>query len=232
MKRFLPQAVSLLCLAQTALCNVEKTIFLGPDPAPIPLTHPTLDDLHIDTLTPDNWSLRTLLTAKFPTDHHPKGYSTWLILDNLQPSQRYEVRICWAATQPTSFRLDTHTFDTVFSTPNLITSLNDYSLTRQPSTPSEKTASIKGERHASTLFLHILAAADYHTTNATLMKNPSPVLVDIILDPFLFNIIPRSLLPTIGVIIVVAITSYFIAQWVVTQLNALVAASTSIKKTQ
>lgn len=64
------------------------------------------------------------------------------------------------------------------------------------------------------------------------MQNPPPVLVDIILDPFLFNLIPRSLLPTIGIIIAVAISSYFIAQWTVKQLNGIVAATSSTKKTQ
>jgi hypothetical protein len=46
----------------------------------------------------------------------------------------------------------------------------------------------------------------------TLMNEVPPVFVDIILDPFIFNILPRSLLPTVGFIIVVAVVSWFLAQ--------------------
>ena len=78
--------------------NVEKTIFLGPEPVNIPQQHPTLSDLNIDLLTPETWSLRTHVEAIFPTAELEKGKSTWLILDNLTEGQRYEVRICWLAT--------------------------------------------------------------------------------------------------------------------------------------
>ncbi|KUI73776.1 hypothetical protein VM1G_11932 [Cytospora mali] len=93
----------LLCLfmgmgISPASANVEKTIFLGPEPVNIPQQHPTLSDLNIDLLTPETWSLRTHLEAIFPTAESEKGKSTWLILDNLTESQRYEVRICWLAT--------------------------------------------------------------------------------------------------------------------------------------
>lgn len=89
----------LLLGVQSVLANVEKTIFLGPQTANIPQQSPSLDDLHIDVLTPDNWSLRTHVEANFPdVSLSDKGKSTWLILDNLTESQRYEVRICWIAT--------------------------------------------------------------------------------------------------------------------------------------
>lgn len=110
--KLLLQTLTLLSLVQTAFSNVEKTIFLGPDPIPIPLTRPTLSDLFIDTLTPTNWSLRTHVSAKFPTTTDPKGHSTWLILDNLTPSQRYEVRICWAATVRPPFPFSINLTDT------------------------------------------------------------------------------------------------------------------------
>jgi len=91
-------SLSLCLLSQPSFANVEKDIFLGPDPVPIPLAQPTLSDLHLDTLTPDSSSLRTHLEAVFPSSSHPKGAATWLILDDLSPGQRYEVRVCWAAT--------------------------------------------------------------------------------------------------------------------------------------
>lgn len=98
-------ALLLLSSAQPSLANVEKDIFLGPDLVPIPLAHPTLSDLHLDNLTPDRSSLRTRLAARFPSSSHPSGEATWLILDDLSPGQRYEVRVCWAATVRTSLHL-------------------------------------------------------------------------------------------------------------------------------
>jgi len=60
---------------------------------------------------------------------------------------------------------------------------------------------------SSTLFLRVFAAADYFTTNKTLMEQVPPVYVDIILDPFIFNIFPRSLVPTAAYIMLIAIGS-------------------------
>lgn len=99
MQPVLAPILFLLGLAQTVICNVEKTIFVGPARMPIPLTQPTLESLKLDTLNPgDASSLRTRLTAKFLTESHPSGYATWLLLDHLKEGQRYEVRICWPAT--------------------------------------------------------------------------------------------------------------------------------------
>ena len=46
------------------------------------------------------------------------------------------------------------------------------------------------------------------------MENVPPVLVDIILDPYLLNVFPKSLLPTAGYILLVAIASWFISGYV------------------
>ena len=78
--------------------NTEKAIFIGPLSVNIPSAHPTLEDLHVDTLTPTNWAIRTHLEARFPSISSPHGKATWLILDDLTEGQRYEVRVCWAAT--------------------------------------------------------------------------------------------------------------------------------------
>ncbi|KAK3397259.1 hypothetical protein B0T20DRAFT_415696 [Sordaria brevicollis] len=71
------------------------------------------------------------------------------------------------------------------------------------------------------LLLRISAAADYFTSNSTLMLHPPPVDVDIILDPFLFNVLPRSLVPTIGWIGVVAVAGWMVAKRVVSFLVAI-----------
>lgn len=128
----------------------------------------------------------------------------------------------------------------MFETPELISELSDYSFSRQPGSNEIQDGSqlgkasrinIKSERESSVLFLRILAAADYYTTNKTLMRNVPPVYVDIILDPFILNILPQSLVPTVGYIIVVAIISWFVARQVSTQVR-IVAAEPGQKKDQ
>lgn len=48
------------------------------------------------------------------------------------------------------------------------------------------------------------------------MENVPPVAVDLILDPFLFNIFPRSLVPTAIWTVIIAIVAYFIGGWITT----------------
>lgn len=67
----------------------------------------------------------------------------------------------------------------------------------------------------SVLFLRIHAAADYFTLNTSLMENVPPVLVDVILDPYLLNVFPRSLVPTAGWIAVVAGFAWVVARGLV-----------------
>lgn len=108
----------------------------------------------------------------------------------------------------------------------MITSLAQYSETRQPvfndvqdHTPKISQADFR-YRHrkdgaSSTLFLQIYAAADYYTMNQTLMENVPHVLVDIILDPYIFNILPRSLVPTIAYVILLAVGSWYVSRYVI-----------------
>ncbi|KAI1460970.1 hypothetical protein F4805DRAFT_416166 [Annulohypoxylon moriforme] len=216
--RFTP----VILLIASVFANTEKAIFLGPPTANIPSAHPTLEDLHVDILTPTNWSIRTHLEAQFPNISSPNGKATWLILDELTEGQRYEVRVCWAATQPTQFKITTYELQTVFETPGLISELSEYSWARQSlgsdhgsqSKPAGNLRISNSEREASVLFLQILSAADYYTVNKTLMRHVPPVHVDIILDPFLLGVLPRSLLPTVGYITAVAVTSWFIARYI------------------
>lgn len=140
--------------------------------------------------------------------------------------------------QPTSFRLDTFDLPTVFETPELITSLAQYSETRQSKVIEDPQPSIsqvekKSNRYnnlSSILFLQVFAAADYYTTNKTLMEHVPPVYVDIILDPFIFNVFPRSLLPTAAYIILVAIGSWYLAQHISQCMNNLSKHGDSDKK--
>ena len=46
------------------------------------------------------------------------------------------------------------------------------------------------------------------------MKDPSPVFVDIILDPFVLNIVPRSLIPTAAYVVILAIGGIYLSKYV------------------
>ncbi|RBR08136.1 uncharacterized protein FIESC28_10328 [Fusarium coffeatum] len=209
----------------SVLANVEKTIFTAPALLPIPQQKPSLADLRLPVLTPDASEIRTNLSRVFPakTKDYASGAATWVLLDNLNPDQRYEFRVCWAAIQPTGFVLDVFELDTVWETPELIQSLAGYAFSRQGDgtelneespQPGEK------ERKASLLLLQIKASADYFTDDKSLMENPPPVLVDLILDPYLLNVIPRSLVPTAGYIVVVAVASWFVSRSIASKLKA------------
>lgn len=85
-------------LAVPASANVEKTILTAPDSVNFGDARPNLIDLRLDILSPQRLSVRTALPVVFPTEKHPRGLSSWYTLNSLRPGQRYEVRICWAAT--------------------------------------------------------------------------------------------------------------------------------------
>jgi hypothetical protein len=95
----IPLITSLSAIILPVAANTEKAIFTAPDVVNIPLQSPTLRDLHLHLLTPDDPSVRTNLTRVFPTQpgDAATGAATWLLLDQLTPGQRYELRVCWAA---------------------------------------------------------------------------------------------------------------------------------------
>lgn len=130
--------------------------------------------------------------------------------------------------EPTSFVLDVYDIDLVWKTPDLIQSLAEYATSQQPEQASnapqpkmhQPSPDDAGESKASVLLLRVQAAADYFTDNVALMNNPPPVLVDLILDPFVFNAVPRSLLPTAGYLILVGLVTWFVAQRITSTLRA------------
>lgn len=200
----------LACLATLTLANSEKTIFLAPPALALPDTHPPFPYL---TLTPHNPILRTALPRTPPTDDdHPTGRTTWFLLSSLHPGQRYELRVNWAAIQPTEFEIHTYTPEQVANDPALAASLADY-LDAQQQQPYDKSESAN-VTPASRLLLRIDAAADYYTTDARVMAEPQDVLVDLVLDPYVGNVVPRSLGPTIAYIAVLTVGGWFLSQGV------------------
>ncbi|KAI2699861.1 hypothetical protein CBS147317_6776 [Penicillium roqueforti] len=213
--------------------NVEKTIFLAPIPAIVPSEQPDLDDLGLERLSPQKPVVRTQLNASFPTAAAPYGTDSWFFLENLNPGQRYEVRVCWLATQPTTFTLTTYPLSKTIEDKNLLSSLSMYTAARLAAADTIQenviphSANARGGKDVldpvptsdSVLFLHVHAAADYFSTDQALMQNVPPVAVDLILDPFLFNVFPRSLVPTAGWIVLVAVLAAVLGRWIVKEVG-------------
>ncbi|KAJ5239647.1 hypothetical protein N7468_004266 [Penicillium chermesinum] len=236
---FLSLGLLLAVLSSLANANVEKTIFLGPKASTVPpgLGHSGLDDLGLERLSPERPVIRTKLNASFPTTEAPDGSESWYFLENLMPGQRYEVRVCWLATQPTAFTLTTHDLSTTVDDTDLLSSLSVFSAARLASNDADlqENAGLRpapghhasdlldpAPRTKSVLFLRVRAAADYFTTNKTLMENVPPVAVDLVLDPFLLNVFPRSLVPTAGWLVVVAGVGYVVARWVAAEIGRVI----------
>ncbi|OQD83689.1 hypothetical protein PENANT_c015G05231 [Penicillium antarcticum] len=215
--------------------NVEKNIFLAPPETTIPSEQPDLDDLGLERLSPQNPIVRTRLNASFPTTDAPNGVESWFFLENLNPGQRYEVR------QPTSFTLSTYPLNQTISNKTLLSSLSIYTNARLASLDNElqsnsiqrhtiRPPSKKGGNDPldpsptsdSVLFLRIHAAADYFSTDAALMRDVPAVAVDVILDPFLMNVFPRSLVPTALWILAVALLAAVVSKWVAGEVGRVV----------
>ena len=137
--------------------------------------------------------------------------------------------------QPTSFDLDTYTLPATIDDPSLLSSISRFSSARLESADnvaipqvhnrrgSKKRHEPTGQQESeSVLFLRILAAADYYTLNKELMENVPPVVVDLILDPFLGNVFPRSLVPTACWGVVIGIVAVVLAKWVVGEIGKVV----------
>lgn len=204
-----------------ASANVEKTIFVASTSVES-VKDASIDSLLLMSLHPDQLTTRTFLNASFPTEDQPHGQDTWALLDGLIPGQRYELRVCWLATQPTSFWIDTFPMQDVFQTPELISSLSAYSYARRDQLTDAEVTSIVNEKYKPSsselpynfVFLRVQAAADYFSLNKTLMSIVPPIHVDLILDPYILNVFPQSLLPTAGYIGAIAVLAFFLAGWI------------------
>jgi hypothetical protein len=136
--------------------------------------------------------------------------------------------------QPTAFALDVYELDMVWSTPELIQSLEEYASWRQAASGADQEhfPRERGERQSSVLLLQVRASADYFTDDAELMKTPPPVLADLILDPYFYNVLPQSLIPTIGYLVVVGLIAWFGARSIASKLQSIAITADSATKKQ
>ena len=88
----LDSLLSLFALLVIAHANTEKVTFSAPDATDFPGSGPALDNLHLASLTPEVAKVRTSLPVSF------EGEDSWYLLQDLHEGQRYELRVCWAAT--------------------------------------------------------------------------------------------------------------------------------------
>lgn len=100
----------------------------------------------------------------------------------------------------------------VFDTPALIQDLAKYAEKPERARPEPSESSSKNKE--SVLFLRVRAAADFFTTDKALMSSPPSVDVDLILDPYVFNVFPRSLSPTAAYIVVLATGAWVVSGYV------------------
>ncbi|KAH0499110.1 hypothetical protein TgHK011_006326 [Trichoderma gracile] len=121
--------LSLLTLIPPTTANTEKVIFTAPPPISLEIlsSSSAVNYNNLPVLGPStSFSIRTNLTRIFPTtttngeedeQQQHRGYPSWLVLKDLIPGQRYELRVCWSALEPTEFSLDIYPLTTILSSP-------------------------------------------------------------------------------------------------------------------
>lgn len=96
--------------------------------------------------------------------------------------------------QPTSFNIDAFTLPQVLEDEGgLFYSLSSHFKLRSDATEPLAAHGL-GPSNTSRMLLRVQSAADYFTHDAALMTSAPPVRVDIVLDPYVGNILPNSLL--------------------------------------
>ncbi|KAI5284153.1 hypothetical protein KEM52_003042 [Ascosphaera acerosa] len=110
--------------------------------------------------------------------------------------------------QPTNFALDVVASEELGRSHEAKLSLERYIATLDAPSPARDSPDIE---QTASLFLRVTATADYFSLNATLMDDPEPVLVDLILDPYLGNVFPRSLTPVAAYLALVAAIAWVVS---------------------
>ncbi|KAF8423643.1 hypothetical protein EV426DRAFT_574480 [Tirmania nivea] len=197
-----------LTFIPSAVANVEKVIFVPSDSRPLQFT---LNPNSL-RLSPDGPRLYTVLDLNANTTGSERNgggdggggrvgeereeSSTWVVLEKVIPGKRYEVRIVWAATEPAEFELGV--FTAVEAVEAGMGAGAEGSVIRggeEGGKDGEKEGGLKSSQ-GTVMYLRVLAKKDRY--------NPDPVAVELVLDPFIWNILPESLLHIGAIVVLVA----------------------------
>jgi len=164
----------------SALANVEKVIFIPPPrPHPLQLTHAPSS---LFRLSPGNPRLSTALDLgtniiiTSPSDGRGEaGSESWVVLEQLIPGKRYEVRIVWAATEPAEFELGVFTeVEAVEAGAGGGKVIRSEEVVEEEENSGEGERGVRARRRSSSetvMYLRILAIKDRY--------NPDPVTVEL-----------------------------------------------------
>jgi len=141
--------------------NTSKTIFTAPKTSGLKFPNLAL-------LSPDKPRLQEAIVPAFSTSQAPFGVERIYGLVGLAEGSKYEVRVCWAASSPTRFHLNTF-------------------------------------YEHETLFIRLFAEAAYYSHIEELMRNVPEMEFILILDKLILGFIPESLLPVIGLVVLVGV---------------------------
>lgn len=151
-------------LFHQAIANVEKEIFLGPKASngvhSLKNLYNGLPHLVASEHCRNCRAIRTVLNTSF----HEGGEEHWIVIDGLKEGSRYEVRICWAATQPTAFDLKLYSLEEVEAHSPLLTKIQKHA--------SAVALQDSINTHGSILLLRIKAKAAYVSSSKYRMENP------------------------------------------------------------
>lgn len=110
----------------------------------------------------------------------------------------------------------------VWNTPDLLRSISQYATSRPNHDVGVVSQSAtQPDAPSSNLLMRICAAASYYTHEEGLMEEVPPVNVDITLDPFLFHVLPTTLLPVVAYILFLIPISWYVGRRVTTWLESL-----------
>lgn len=174
--------VLFMLLFYSAKSNTEKKTF-------IPQSSGFTIDASLPSIATKGLSgigkLRYNLTLTRPADRDDDSWTeVWFKLDGLAPRTRYEARVCWPATNPTEFVL------AIFNT-------EQYRMMFAPLITSMKAKD--GDK--AQMLLRLCARPDIVSHIPRLMQSKPEVTFDIIIDPLVFDVLPRSLVGTVILIL-------------------------------
>ncbi|RPA99547.1 hypothetical protein L873DRAFT_1683104 [Choiromyces venosus 120613-1] len=109
---------------------------------------------------------------------------------------------------PTDFTLNIYTPSQLLDKPSLLAHMTAYATRQLPFSAVNELSGPSADPR-SALYLDIQAKADYYTHKKHRMETPDSVGVEIILDPFILNLLPESLLPIIITIVLITLSAFW-----------------------